>query len=299
MNTEKEKRAIQFLRAFEPKTEPYYLCYSGGKDSDTIRILAALAGVNHEIWHNHTTVDAPETVRYVRSIPNVKIDYPKKSMWQLIPEKKLPPLRHMRYCCAELKERGGRGRVKITGVRWAESIRRAQNSGAIQIDAKAKKQADNIGAEYNSTPKGDIVLNDDNDASRQLVDSCYRTASTMVNPIIDWSDADVWAFLKHYGCESNPLYQCSFSRIGCIGCPMAKKRERIKEFSLWPQYKRLYILAFEKMLKAIGNNDKITWKTGEDVFKWWMGDDPDQLSMFDNEDIEAALYDMGVRTWEA
>lgn len=45
MDKNKEKRAIQWLRSFEPESEPYYLCYSGGKDSDCIRILASLAGV--------------------------------------------------------------------------------------------------------------------------------------------------------------------------------------------------------------------------------------------------------------
>ena len=63
MNIAKEKRAIEYLKAFEPETEPYHLCYSGGKDSDVIRILASLAGVKHDIVNNHTTVDAPETVR--------------------------------------------------------------------------------------------------------------------------------------------------------------------------------------------------------------------------------------------
>lgn len=43
MDIEKEKRAIKYLRSFEPEEEPYYLCYSGGKDSDAIRILAQLA----------------------------------------------------------------------------------------------------------------------------------------------------------------------------------------------------------------------------------------------------------------
>lgn len=67
---EKEKQAIKALRAFEPcDPKGYYLCYSGGKDSDCIRILAALAGVKYEIVHNLTTVDAPETVKYVKSIP--------------------------------------------------------------------------------------------------------------------------------------------------------------------------------------------------------------------------------------
>ena len=93
MNKEKEQRAIEYLRMFEPEEQPYYLCYSGGKDSDCIRILAQLAGVRHEIHHNLTTVDAPETVQYVKSIPNVMIDYPKISMWRLIVKKMMPPTR--------------------------------------------------------------------------------------------------------------------------------------------------------------------------------------------------------------
>lgn len=46
MNSEliqKEKDAIERLKAFEPIGDSYYLCYSGGKDSDVIRILAQLA----------------------------------------------------------------------------------------------------------------------------------------------------------------------------------------------------------------------------------------------------------------
>lgn len=114
MNTEKEKRAIQYLKMFEPESEPYYLCYSGGKDSDCIRILAELAGVKHDINHNLTTVDAPETVRYIRTIPNVIIHRPELTMWQLIVKHKMPPTRIARYCCRELKEKGGKGRIKVT-----------------------------------------------------------------------------------------------------------------------------------------------------------------------------------------
>ncbi|MDE7122606.1 MAG: hypothetical protein K2O42_10665 [Oscillospiraceae bacterium] len=70
---EKEKIAIERLRTFEPKGDPYHLCYSGGKDSDCIRILAELAGVRHEIHHSLTTVDTLETMQYIKSIPNVQI----------------------------------------------------------------------------------------------------------------------------------------------------------------------------------------------------------------------------------
>ena len=153
----KEKRAIQYLKTFEPETEPYYLCYSGGKDSDAIRILASLAGVKHDIVNNHTTVDAPETVRYIRTIPNVIINYPQKTMWQLIVEKMMPPTRLVRYCCAELKEKGGKGRVKIIGVRKAESANRAANTDLVKIIGKPKatmKYAEEVGANFQSTVKG-------------------------------------------------------------------------------------------------------------------------------------------------
>lgn len=105
---EKEKRAIEVLQAYEPKTEPYYLCYSGGKDSDAIKILAKLSGVRFEAVHNLTTVDAPETVNYIKSQEDVRIDRPELSMWQLIAKKKMPPTRLARYCCSELKKEAAR-----------------------------------------------------------------------------------------------------------------------------------------------------------------------------------------------
>ena len=66
---EKVRRAIEHLKSFEPRDgKGYYLCYSGGKDSDCIRILADFAGVKHDIVHNLTTIDASETIYYVQSI---------------------------------------------------------------------------------------------------------------------------------------------------------------------------------------------------------------------------------------
>lgn len=290
MDINKEKTAIERLKAFEPETEPYYLCYSGGKDSDVIRILAHLAGVKHEIHHNLTSVDAPETVRYIKSIPNVIIDIPhdrdgnRVSMWSLIVNKGFPPTRLIRYCCSELKEQGGKGRMKITGVRAAESVKRASNGGIVKIIGKPKtvqKMAEELGAEYKINQCGGLVMNMDNDENRRLAEYCYRTTSTMVNPILDWSDSDVWQFLHHYGCVANPLYQCGESRIGCIGCPMQSNKGMQRDFGLYPKYKNLYIMAFDKMLKAHPEIN-YTWQNGVDVFNFWTGVDPNQLSFFDD-----------------
>ena len=57
--------AIDRLKGFEPP-EGYYVAISGGKDSDVIVKLCELAKVKYDIHHQHTTADAPETVRYIR-----------------------------------------------------------------------------------------------------------------------------------------------------------------------------------------------------------------------------------------
>lgn len=278
-----EKIAIERFKAFEPE-DGYYLAYSGGKDSDVIKILAQLSGVKFEAVHNLTTVDAPETVYYIKSQPDVRIDYPQKSMWRLIVEKLLPPTRIARYCCSELKEKGGNGKIKVTGVRWAESIRRTESAAIVEVIGKPKtmqKTAVDMGAEFSVNKQNSLIMNDDNDINRRFVEHCYRTTTTMLNPIVDWTDNDVWEFLKYYGCESNPLYQCGFKRIGCIGCPMAGKH-RYTEFRLYPKYRQNYVKAFERMIEHRKERGLETeWQNGEEVMKWWLGEDVNQLTLED------------------
>lgn len=298
MNREKEQNAIKYLKLFEPKTEPYYLCYSGGKDSDAVLTLAKLAAVDFEAVHNLTTVDAPETVRYIRQQADVRIDQPETTMWKLIVEKRMPPTRLIRYCCERLKERGGRGRKKITGVRWAESISRKNNQGLVTVVGKEKtmqKLAEEAGVDYEDSAKGGMVLNNDNSETRAFVDHCYRTASVMVNPIVDWTDSDVWEFLHYYGIRSNPLYDvkeiggtfCPMGdkRIGCIGCPMQRSKGMVEDFAKYPKYRDSYLRAFRRMLEARKEAKLPTdWKDAWEVMMWWVGDDPRQLSLFGEPD---------------
>jgi phosphoadenosine phosphosulfate reductase len=237
--------------------EPFFVAYSGGKDSDAVRILFALADVPHELWHNHTTVDAPETVRYVRSIPGIHISYPERSMWKLIVHKGMPPTRLMRYCCTELKECGGEGRFVVTGVRWAESPRRKAIHDSLEITPPSYKNV--------------VILNADNAENRRQFETCQLKGKRVFNPIVDWEDSDVWAFLDHYGCKSNPLYECGFKRVGCVGCPLARKKVQLMEFERYPKYYDAYLRTFQRMLdKRIADGKPTTWQTGQEVMDWWL-----------------------------
>ena len=294
-------KSIERLRAFEPE-EGYYLCFSGGKDSQTIYHLAQLAGVKFDAHYSVTSVDPPELVRFIKThYPDVQREIPRDkngkpvTMWNLIEQYNMPPLRMYRYCCTYLKENISSGRLKVTGVRWAESVRRSKNHGNVTFQAKPKttqKAADALGLEYGLSLQGNVILNDDNDESRRLVEQCYRTQSTLVNPIVDWEESDVWEFLNNVvKVEHCCLYDEGYTRIGCIGCPMAKLSEREKEFERWPKFKQAYIHAFGRMLanrtaKGKSNTEPNDWSTPEKVFDWWMyaekrGALPGQISIDD------------------
>lgn len=107
----------------------------------------------------------------------------------------------------------------------------------------------------------------------------------MINPIVDWDDDEVWDFLRYYGCRSNPLYECGYKRVGCVGCPLGGYAAQRRELNRYPRYRALYVRAFDKMLEARKTAglslDDLTWRTGEDVMRWWIGMDVLQLTIDD------------------
>ena len=117
-----EHKAIERLQEAARLSEFYYqapllLAYSGVKDSEVCLELCRRAGVPFEVVHNLTTADAPETIYHVKNtfrrleLEGVRCEILSPcykgqpvSMWTLIPLKRVPPTRHMRYCCAVAKE---------------------------------------------------------------------------------------------------------------------------------------------------------------------------------------------------
>ena len=260
----KVENAIKRIQLANLSEEPLYVCYSGGKDSKVIRHLMGMSGVPHELHYNLTTVDIPSVVREILDDKEVIVDKARyadgtqKTMWNLIVKKHMPPLRMCRYCCAELKEQGGQGRIKVTGVRAAESVRRAKQAGEAKIFSKN-------GVE--------IIHNMDNDENRRMIEQCYRTQSTIINPIIDWTDDDIWEFSKTENIKQNPLYvQCGGKkrRLGCLLCPMARLEERLNDIKEYPKIAECYVKAFDKMLENMPEKKEVKWKNGQEVMDWWL-----------------------------
>lgn len=245
------KKTLMRLHEFEKQAcdmhpDGYWVAFSGGKDSIVVLDLVRKAGVRHTAHFNLTTVDPPELLQFVREhYPDVAKERPRINMWQLIEKKMMPPTRLIRYCCEELKERGGKDRFVVTGIRWAESSRRSQ---------------------------------------RRMTEVCFRNSrKRYLHPIIEWSDADVWQYIRENKLPYCRLYDEGFTRIGCVGCPMAGQN-RLKEFARWPNFEKAYRRAFEKAVIALKTSERgqhrveysgknLRWTDGNAMWNWWMNDD--------------------------
>jgi phosphoadenosine phosphosulfate reductase len=289
-----EHKAIKRLQLAAKMSQQYYqkpllICNSGGKDSLVLLAIAKAAGIKYEVVHSHTTADAPETVRYVRrqmyelECAGIKaeIHYPayrgkRTSMWDLIPWKLMPPTRFARYCCKILKENTGNGRFIVTGVRASESRGRADSA---EFETRTSRKADKGRFSYEHTAEvfsEAQTLPDVYDC--QMITACKKHKQVSVLPIVDWTNRDVWGYIRSKHLEYNPLYDYGFNRVGCIGCPLASRKIRLAEFAKYPKYENMYRHAFDRCVarrKALGKSgvtDIKDWRTGKKMFDWWMED---------------------------
>lgn len=229
--------SIERIKQIEPRGGSWYLAFSGGKDSCVIKALCDMAGVKYDAHYRVTSVDPPELVRFIKDVhPDVSLDFPRYkdgtviTMWNLIPKKTMPPTRIVRYCCQYLKEDGGKGRDKITGVRWDESVRRKNKRSGLEVEDRRDR----------------TKLDPDN-MDEDMVRYCMNSKGFILNPIIDWTDDEVWEFIHRYNIPYCELYDKGWKRLGCIGCPMSAHRK--EELDAYPKFKEAYLRAFDRMIR--------------------------------------------------
>lgn len=235
--SESVKTSIEMIRMMEPP-DGYYLAFSGGKDSIVLHRLAEMAGVKFQAHYHLTSCDPPPLIKYIRAnYKSVIHDRPSETMWTLIPKRLMPPTRLARYCCEVLKEGFGEGRVILMGVRWAESPRRRK--------------------------------------TWKTINYCKMKGTVKINPILFWTNDEIWEFIRAEGLPYCELYDQGFKRIGCVGCPMSYRRRW--ELEQFPKIKIAWLHAFGRMIEARKLLEKTDvdkysnkWDTPENVLEWYL-----------------------------
>lgn len=254
--------SVQLLRKAEKlalQLDPqngFYLAFSGGKDSQALYHLAKMAGIKFKAHMALTSIDPPQVIRFVkRNYPDVELIKPKISIYDMAVKKHILPTRTLRWCCAQYKEIHGAGKVTLIGIRKQESARRSKRD---EFSAGRKEKGGYSGNfdQFSEHKESEVY--------------CLGNGKekVLLSPILDWSDEDVWDFLNGNNIEHCELYDKGYSRIGCILCPMAAMKSKVRDIETFPHAKRNWIKTIQKLID--GGFINRNFSDPEMGFKWWV-----------------------------
>jgi len=232
----KEQEAINFLTKLKKKT---CVCYSGGKDSLVALDLAIKSGISDVVFCD-TTVELQETLDNVEEIEhfyNIKITRVSapRPFFDLVYDMGFPT-RALRWCCKVYKFSPFEEYARRTGIRaYITGLRKEENS-------KRK--------------------------SYKMDDKNHFFTSNQINPILNWSEDEIYSYIHKYNLPINPLYKLGFKRVGCWPCPFKSREEWKLIEKNFPEKYDLLQKTLQHILKdceGIGIRDLSDFITN---FKW-------------------------------
>jgi len=221
---EKEKNALVQLANISKKRVA--VSFSGGKDSLVVLDLAHRVGITRAVFCD-TTIEFDETKEFVKKIERfygIRIDVVRApvTFFEMIKHVGLPS-RIMRWCCdvfkfGPLSNYAIRKKLYgfITGLRMEESNKRF---------------------------------------SYKKVDNNPLVPVKQINPILDWTDDDVWEYIKMNSLPINPLYKY-FDRIGCWCCPFRSNSDWMKIKKLFPEKANIFERFLMEFAEKMNVRDK-------------------------------------------
>lgn len=198
------EESVHFVQQYRQKyeIEDMMVSFSGGKDSTvTSHVVNRALGTN-KVLHvfGDTTLEFPYTLEYKKRFNKNEESQGVRILTAKNREKNFeelceivgPPSRVMRWCCTVFKT-GAIQKTISTAFKDKKNILSFQGIRHNESASRSKYERES------ESPK----------ISKQ----------TVVSPIIDWIDFDVWLYILTTGIDFNEAYRLGWTRVGCWCCP--------------------------------------------------------------------------------
>ena len=189
-----ESIAVSEVRSFiSGKKQPITVSFSGGKDSLAAYGIAIRSITRPILMYINTGLEFPETVEYVKRFADendsdLRIADAGNAFWDNV-DVFGPPAKDFRWCCKVCKL------GPITDL-----ISRDFPEGTITIEGNRMLES------FARSTIGFVSRNP------------FVPNQTNLNPVRDWSAAEIWGYIWMRRLQYNPLYDRDFERIGCYLC---------------------------------------------------------------------------------
>lgn len=245
-----EQEAITRIRKFAKIAEAMgfevAVGFSGGKDSQVVYDLCRRACIPFNAYYNHA-FESCTTMKFIRE------HYPDVIWRRQVKEgflqniwtnhNGLLPTIEIAYCCSDYKHNAKQvDACSIVGVRRAESKARA-NRKTFEVRNKTMIKKNKALFTENCTGSGSPSI-------------------IQLKPIVDWSDDEVWNYIKKYNLPINPEYATA-RRVGCVICPKAGFERNCNALMRYPKLIDAIIKAREN-----ANRTDIDWIVTSDKVEY-------------------------------
>lgn len=232
--------AISFIQRYKDlfSIEDMFVSFSGGKDSTVTSQLVNKALGTNKILHifGDTTLEFPYTLEYKKRFNKndesigvrVLTAKNREKNFEELCEIVGPPSRVMRWCCTVFKTGAIQKTIASafknkTSILSFQGIRRSESLSRSKYDRESE------------SPK----------ISKQ----------TVVSPIIDWIDFDVWLYILTTRIDFNDAYKLGYTRVGCWCCPNnGGWSELLSKIHMYDEYQHWHN-QLVKFAEAIGKPD--------------------------------------------
>jgi 3'-phosphoadenosine 5'-phosphosulfate sulfotransferase (PAPS reductase)/FAD synthetase len=185
--------AINIIEEALTKCVNPYIAFSGGKDSTVLLHLVRKVSPDIKVVFHDTGVEARQTYDYIKTMPEIIITKPNTTFYEVVKKYGWPGFKAQHHdgnkCCVYLKEKPAK-----------------------ELNKKMGFDLTFLGLTIHESRNRFLLLK-----SRGWL---YRKKDGMWKcyPIWDWTEKDVWDYIKENNIPYNKGYDCGWRRCGCMPC---------------------------------------------------------------------------------
>lgn len=215
---------------------------SGGKDSAALSLWLLDNGYKPDFFFIDTGWEHPETYKYIDYmrgiIGHIEIVKSKRfdGMEDMIEKTKFFPGRTRRTCTHHLK--------MVPMIEWMRN--KYGHDLSVVVNATGERSEES--ASRKKKPEKELDLN---------------AGFNVWRPIKEWSESDVFDYLKKHNVEPNPLYKMGHTRVGCYPCIYARKYDYFLLASMDNDFGNKQIEKIRNLEKSVG----YPWAVSEGYYK--------------------------------
>lgn len=240
--------------------ESVYVAFSGGKDSTVLldiarRLYPEIIGV-----FNNTGLELPEITKFVKTFDNITTLRPKipfhqvieKYGWPIISKEqaqfiyeyrntKSDKLRNLRW--------NGRpnGRSKIA-EKWKFAVNAPFKISHKCCDKLKKDPAKRFEKQTGMRPMLGVMAGESQLRKQRHTCNLYDAKRPVSKPLLNWTEADIWAYIKKFDLPYCEAYDQGWERTGCLFCMYGIHKDNPNRFQMIKdRHPKLYDYAINKL----------------------------------------------------